>query len=541
MGTLKNIDNELNEMYNFDFFIRNFEVGKFIGQKEIGILSLESTIEGSGFDMQSAEFLAQGAIHEFGYNNYIYRGIEFEANYIDNLLHSTVNSIDENLNILSEAEIVLSDTSLYVDLFANIVNISPKALNFHNEPLKLMGEIRIESEGSSPDSIQVIFELTNAKLNYYRDTFPINMTLNLLSRNHIVDLKFTSDYIDLNFDGEITLTEIPGIMTNHFNKYICFADSTDCVIDSTAKFNLNIDFKKTNLLSAFVLPNINKLKVSQFNANYSAQEGQFQMTTEIPELIYDEIKIDTLRFSTDSDSAGLKYYLYIKNINDYYNIPNLTISGDIADNKVNTTLEIRDENDYREYFLNTETTLANDFIGFSLTDSIIILNEDEWMVPKDNQIVMQNDSLFFHDFSIESVYGYGYLSLNSIKGDNNQIITDISFRDFVIYFLSKVQINFLPEDDLVTINGNLNGAIKLIDFPNKLQFDSDISIMAFRANRLNRYCLLAHHLHLSDNHTDRNAMNLDSIDQYSCTYQMVFQHSVHNFRLQLNCSHFRTD
>ena len=167
----------------------------------------------------------------------------------------------------------------------------------------------------------------------------------------------------------------------------------------------------------------------------------------------------------------LNYSITIDDIqNPQMQLPFTLLSGKVANNQIDYTLQLKDNKDKERYFLagNVKTSQGNTLLHL---DKNVLLNYENWQIPENNQIVSTPKGLIISDFKLE--HEGRSISVQSQTPNANAPIA-LAFENFDIQTLSS-----MVEKDDWQMSGKINGTAVVKNIATQPLFTSDIKIDAF--------------------------------------------------------------
>src|SRR5690606_23761630 len=109
-----NIDDIDNASYVGNVIFDNFNVGRFLDKKDLGIVSLNINVDGKGFTEKNLNTAFDGTISKIRFQEYTYTKIKIDGSFV---------------NPIFKGKVIVNDPNLFMD-FDGIMNLSKKDIEY---------------------------------------------------------------------------------------------------------------------------------------------------------------------------------------------------------------------------------------------------------------------------------------------------------------------------------------------------------------------------------------------------------------------------
>lgn len=262
------------------------------------------------------------------------------------------------------------------------------------------------------------------------------------------------------FDEDTTDLEITGLLNAHSRSNMSFEkilDKLPSIInqaykqdqDTTSVWEAEVDIGEMPIVREVFLPELTRFSGLSGQIDYQSSKGQISAELDLPELVYSDFFIDSLKLSTGSDSTVISRTLDIKMLGyDTLTVSNFTVlsyeSEDQTDIRIQTQRNLNASPDYLINFRLKLDTVNNNISVFSLEDTLL-LNNDVWSITE-------------NQFYIEDSVSYGKVSI-SLSNQKLSFNKEKDLEEFTIDAENFELVNLLSitqADSLVsgTFSGN---------------------------------------------------------------------------------------
>lgn len=479
-----NIDDIDNAKYNGKIELIDFDLGKIMKDRNVGLLSLIADVDGRGFTKEKLNTSLIGHITKHQYNGYTYNNIDINGVFKNQHFNGDLITKDKNIKMTFKG---LADLSKSVNSFkfkANVDYANFNKLNlFKRDSISVLkGKIDIDLKGNSIDNIigNINFKdtsYTNQNDSYKFKNFDITSSFKDSVRTLTVNSK---DIINGKIKGKFKFAELPKLAKNSLGSIYAHYRPDSVSSGQFLKFN----FKIYDKIIGVFFPKVSLGKNTTIKGKINSDKEKFELTFKSPKVqAYDNL-IEKIRLQIDNKNPLYNTILSVKKINTkYYNVADVNL----VNVTINDTLFLRTDfiggkelkEKYNLSLYHTINQLNQSVIGFKKSD--IHLKNQKWLVNpnnnKENKVVFDSD---FKNFSFKK------LSLLSVNQELtfDGFIKDKKNKDLHLNFNNINLDKITPKIDSIKLEGIVNGKIDYNQNNGKTFPKINIKIADFIVNRL---------------------------------------------------------
>ncbi len=455
----------------------NFQLGKFIGNNQLGNIDFSGKVDGRGFTEKEVVIGIDGVIGKVDFNGYTYTNIIAHGDFQKNLFSGSASIHDENIEIDTlNGSINFSKSDPRVNLTADVKKLNLNKLGFTKDTFSLIGKFNLDFEGSNIDNFLGSARLSDAVLtangqNLSFDSLNVHSTI----FNNKKLLSLESNELEATINGNFKIAGLPDAFQLFLYKYY------PAYIKKPIGNPVNQDFTfliKTRDVSDYINlvdKNLSGLDNSIVIGNINVAQNTLNLQVDVPQFNFSNISFNNVHLSGIGTEDTLKLSGDIEDvvINDSLHSPgtkiNIVAANDISDVTINAsankTLSAAD----------LSARILTKKNGFKLTfnPSTFTINQKHWNIQKDGEIELNDKFLMAHDLRF-SQNGQEILvsTTPSEIGNSNDVI--VSMKNLVIEDITPF---FLTTPKL---NGLLGGDVRINDPFNKLEIEFNTKINQFR-------------------------------------------------------------
>ncbi len=479
-GSTEQITNPKQAAYDLTFTTDQFQLGQLLKDTSYGAITASFTARGKGFDMTTAEATITGAIQSAIYNKYRYRDLNINARLSQQRLQADAMIQDPNIDFTLTAYTDLSQQQLPLQLALTIDSIKTKELHLTTDAVLYRGNITADFPVLNPDSLVGNLLITQSLLVQNNQRLQLDTIAILAGANEQEKfMRLQSDFATLDLSGQFQLTQLPDVFTQAINKYYTISDSASQKQIDPYAFTLNA-MVKDKPITRSLLPGLQQLDNFQLHSIFSSESGiAAQATADNLHISGNQIKGLALDITTKDSALLLKGVTQKITSGAALAMDSTILTAALSNNKVDFDLTIKDAAAKNKYTIGGLVQQeANGDMSFTIKPDNLLLNYQEWKLPKDNHIAISSTGIHASNFNLEQ--SGQQLLLNSLSTAANAPL-EVKFTDFELSTLTAMVMS-----DTTIVGGQLNGEIVVIDITGNPSFTSDLLIhdLSYRKDTL---------------------------------------------------------
>ncbi len=460
------------EKYKADVDIRNFHVGKLIKNDTVGRVTLKARVNGTGLDPKTASAVVKGRVYKAEYNNYTFRDLVLDGNIQRGAFVAEAKMKDPNLtfDLTSNGDFGGKYPAVKLKLNVDIADL--EKLNLHAGPMKLRGTIDADLPTADPDFLNGEVSLHHIMFANKHGEFvldSIQVLATTTAGQNAISLR--SQFADADVVGKFQLTKVGQALMHSFSKYyntnlggVAVKPSAD------QQFDFNLKVKNSPLLLRMV-PDIKAMDSIMIAGGYNAAGDTIYVAGLIPKLTYGENTVSNAIINLDTQNEALVYSVIVDDIsNPGVQLPYTNVSGQIKDNVVSYTIQIKDLKDRERYLIAGVLQSADGKTIIELVPDNFKLNYEPWTLNPENQIKLGN-GIYANHFELSK--DGSSIRLQSQSESPNAPL-DVALTDFRIETIT----NIIQQDSLL-VGGRINGQAVLKNLQKTPTFTADLNIDDF--------------------------------------------------------------
>ncbi|MCA6486432.1 MAG: translocation/assembly module TamB domain-containing protein [Chitinophagaceae bacterium] len=465
-------------MYKGKLETVRFNVGRLLGDSNLGAVSFKGKIDGSSFSFNKLKTALTGEISALEYNGYTYTNIEVNGTLQRRYFNSELKINDPNIDLTSSMEIDFTGNLPRINAVGDLVHSDLQALHFTNRPLQVTGLLDLNFIGSNIDNFTGSAKFLNAALKDDRVKLQFD-SLNLQASNvdSIKLIHVSSNEFDGTVLGKFSILDLPsGILSFLANYYPAYIKPPKTV-PQNQQFSFVLNTR--NNFEPYVkllLPGSSGFNNVVVSGSVDTRMKKIRMDARVPYGTINGISFSGFDLFGNGNKDTLTALASINSIqlNDSIHLPN-------------TKLKITSHNDHSVVSLRTsaDITLNDADIQadvYTLTDGVkvkfrpssFVLNDKKWNIEKDGNFSIRNKEVFAQN--IRFIQGFQEISIQTDEKDGHTNNLAVQLNNVILGDLSSL---FFQDP---RIEGITSGNIYLNDFFQRFHADAQLTAEQFRLN-----------------------------------------------------------
>lgn len=405
--------------YKGNIGTRNLYIGRLFGMNEsAGAVTLQLDINGKGFDPDDLVLFLDGHIASAELGSYIYKNINFLAQYQEQNLNGQLGVEDQNLKLEITANAQFYQDAPLVDVLIDIdhANLTKLALLQRDSPVESLFSTSVHLTGRVETLDSFEGDLVFREIRYeeiplehevhptrhlvFTDSIFINSTRWSDNNQH---LRLRSGFADADIHGNIKLTALPRKLKESL-QYILPSGETiisydiDDSTEQSQDIQFAFQFKDTRVLSELFLPAFRLSENSWLNGTFRSSDHQFKFTAHADTLSVKNRSFLNLNLAGTHTENNYSLTVESKRFmfSDSLQFDQFSLQSGWKDQSLDVKLEWRGANgdDSGGGVIRGHADIYDkNHIVFSFLPSYAFIHGDIWRLNVDNKIILDTDRI----------------------------------------------------------------------------------------------------------------------------------------------------
>jgi hypothetical protein len=479
---IEDINNIDNAKYKGNIKLDKFNLGNFVNQNDLGIVSLDVDVDGKGFTEKYLDTKMSGKISQFTFNGYTYSNIEADGKFKKPIFDGKLNINDPNVMLDFKGKVDLSKAENVYDFNARIDYVNLKKLNFINEEVAVFrGDVSMKVKGNTINNLNGDVYISNASYQNKKDIYFFDsVTLNSYfdeSNERIISL-YSPNEIQGDISGKYDFNQLSKLIQNSLGSLYANYRPNKVSNGQYIKFN----FSKFNKLVEIFQPDVSLSEDAILSGSIKSDQNDFKLKFNSKSINAYNIGVDNVLIEIDNKNPLYNAYIQIDSIKTKsYKIRDFSLINVTANDTLKFRTEFKGGRLGKDYYnLNLYHTIdeqKNNIVG--INNSEMMFKDFLWNVNKEendkNKVVFNREltSFKFEDFQIS--HDNQKLTFNGLINGKNEKDLNLEFDNVD---LNKIT----PDIDKFIFQGLVNGDVNIKQFNGIYQPTSNLLIKQLEVN-----------------------------------------------------------
>ncbi len=458
-----------------------FNIGKFIGIPELGMINFKGDIAGSSFKLDQLKTKFDGVISSVEYNNYKYTNIVTNGTIQKKYFNGELKISDPNVAFTSNVEIDFSKELPLFNIVGDLSKLNLKDLNVVKEKLEIVGLLDVNFTGKNIDQFTGTAKLLNAIVKSERSEVRFD-SLNITSTyiDSIKTLHVGSNDFNSTITGKYNILDLPAsfqaFLYNYFPAYIKPLKEKP----KNQQFNFSINTQYFEPYVKLFDKGITGFNDASIKGSIDTKNNLLSTEAYIPYARYKNNAIVGLSLigKGNFDSLVVSTNINSVEIGDSLKFPNSIINVSSSNNHSVVAIKTKTLNKQNSAELFADVYTLEDGVRIKFRQSSFVLNEKEWRIEKLGELEFRKNQIIANNIA----FTQGFQEISIEQGEDSNGIKDntslnINLRNVILGDITSL---FIKNQRL---EGVASGTVKLTDIIKNLNANADINIEEFRLDK----------------------------------------------------------
>jgi len=472
--------------YKGDIKVKKLQLGQLLSNEDLGLITLDTRVDGRGFDIKTLNTSVEGDIVEAYYQDYKYEQVKVNGRFKNKQFDGQLAFADQNLEFDFDGLVNLNDSIPEYRFKLDLKKADFQALNFTKEEFKARAKVNANLKAESLETLDGSLDINDVTIAKSGQVYQLDsMALVAKSDAQKTDLKFNSSILNAEFKGNFVLTTLPEVLQNHFNRYFNLSDNTKIDTLKSQDFVFKVDFKDPGFFKNVLVPDLEEFVPGKVEGKYNSDEWLLDIDIVMDRLAYKGTEVDSLGMKVTSDRSSFSFNTKVATLTTAgYDFNNLLLSAKVEGEQVKTDFKILGDEGKDRYHLGGKLGYKEGSYVYQFLPGEFMLNYEKWRVDPANQISFHDYGFWVSDMNISQ--DGQQISLQSETTQEQDSLLNAEFDNFDLAFLGKFK-----ETEAYILGGILNGNFTS-DIPRgSLKADLSIKYFSYLGDTLGNIDLLA--------------------------------------------------
>jgi hypothetical protein len=461
----------------------NFKLGNLFNIKNVNEITFDGSVDGYfNRDDQSVAAAFDGEIVEVDFNQYNYQNIEIDGVLNNRMFDGLIAMNDPNLQFDFLGQINFNPDVPVFDFRVEMQKALPGKLNLSNNfpNSEVAFTMNANFSGDKLDNLSGTIQVENGVYKNRNGEFSLEgMELQSVTSGPVKYLSFTSDFFDVEINGNYHFQNIWNAFQKSMNRYIPAINYEELAGARENKFGYQLDVKNLNELTKVFAPDLTIETPFLLYGRLDSEQSVFELKGSIPGFNTDNLAVRNIFIGNSPQNGNYisKFRFGEILLKNGMKVNNVTVSSQITGNAIDNLIEWGNPDEM--HYSGTIKTHA-DFIRIEGSNfphveiegfpTHIYIADSLWQISPftvsvDSTLIKMNNFNFFNENQFITIDG-------TLSEQPSEELT-VNFENIDLSHLSTYLNRKLP------LEGTLNGTASIRDFYGKRLLFSDLTIDGF--------------------------------------------------------------
>ncbi|MGZ4087876.1 MAG: translocation/assembly module TamB domain-containing protein, partial [Bacteroidia bacterium] len=443
------------QLFSGDISADKFNVGKLLGNPQLGPLTLRATVGGKGLAPETMTANVSLTVKEALLRGYNYHDLTANVTYDSKVISGAVKLQDEFVRFDLKGFIDLNPGKEHLKLDLDLKGADLQKLKLNKEDLRIALKATADLNGKDINTLNGHAGITGLIVTHNGKTFLLDSlfaaAVNKTGKN---EFSMKSAVLTLNYSGDVEPGKLIAELKSHINSYFPISKEINSSLSPAGHFEFELELNDHPILSDVFLPELKEFSGMHAKGSFSGADRQLKVNAGLRHVIYGGIAVKDLTLDVSSDASALTYSLAVAKLsNAEVKIDHFAFLGRLADQKAALEISSIDSAGRKKLLVKPLVMKEDDNYKLSLDPSQFYLMNKQWQIAADNYVLFGKEGLLIHDLAFSR--SQSRIGVNSPANKFKDDI-DISIKDFSMEDLSGI-----IERDTSFVRGIINGDMKL--------------------------------------------------------------------------------
>ena len=442
--------------FSADIEIKEYKLNELLRNDKFGSLSFKLTTEGSGDDINHLDVDLDANLIHFSYSDYPIDDLVLSAKIEDGEGNLTSVYKDKNLDFDLNSFVVFDSISPQANLHFNLKGANLQKLGLLDRDIRTAFVFDADFDGNR-ENYDIIATIGDGVFVHDDRTYLLG---DVLATAHVepdtTSIWFDNKIARLQLESNATPERFATSVKEHILGYFSRRRPKIFKDVNPVKMYVKGAINEDPLLNRILLMKVEKLDTVKIDVDYDEAHRRLIADVSAPLINYDGNELRNLKFNMDAVQEDFDFDLGFDKVSaGPFNLPKTKIEG----KQINKDLHLNFNATHKdEIFVSLPWIISGtaEELKLHVPAEDIILNGEKWNTPIDNEVVLSNQKLTFHNFEFtKGNEAVRYLN-DLIDTDKDQVA--IAFENFN---LNEI-LNYLnPEEEIA--KGDLKGSLAMVN------------------------------------------------------------------------------
>lgn len=468
--------------YSGKIHTTGFNIGRLLGQSQLGLVGFNGKIQGSGFDPKTINADINGTVTRFDYGGYAYSNITIKGKLAKQQFDGDIVASDPNLDANVSGIIDFGSSKPRFDLVADIRTVKFKNLKMSSDDYEITGKMNLKFTGNTVDNFDGeahLSELTfvkNGETIFFNQLDIVSTTVNGVKQINVANNQF-----DASVTGQFNYAGLANSVTFFLNRYFPSRFDAPRNIARNQDFDFKVTTRDIQPYLALINKDIKGFNNSEVTGSVNTNDNSLTINAKVPEGGFGTYNATDLAVTGTgtSDSLKLNVTAGVLRITDSIQFVNTEIAINTGNDQSQVKITSTGEGSLLSAVdISGMVTTYDDGIMANFNPSSFTVNGRKWVLEQNGELILRKDVISAQNMRF--THGSQEIALRSEPDDEaghyNLIanLKDFQLGDFAPLFIPNNKIQGRLTGEIIVRDPMRNMVVDTRNLTaNDLWFDND--------------------------------------------------------------------
>ena len=382
-------------VYSGNISTDNFRLGEFLGNKDIGSISMTGVVKGHGFGEKSRNATVNGKINYVDYNNYRYNNVEINGKLDKKLFDGVASINDPEAALTLNGVIDFNNKKPVFNFLADVQKANLKKLNLSKDDLAFNGKFNLNFTGNNIDNFIGLAKVTDA--NITKDGIRLPFDSLVLTSNYnegIKTLGVRSNEFDADIEGEFDIADLPNAFQLLLNRYYPAYIKPPKRSPKNESFGFDITTRYIDEYIKLVDTTLSGFNDSHITGNLNLLANELNLNADVPQFKFRQYNFDDIKIAAAGRSDSLTLFGKAANIriNDSLSIPLAIFNIKARNDSSKVGIYTGASQTVDKASINAMVLTYNDGVKIEFDPSEFVVNGKTWNIDENGELQFRKNS-----------------------------------------------------------------------------------------------------------------------------------------------------
>ncbi len=440
-----------------------FRLGDFLGDDNIGVVAVNGSVKGRGFDEQHRNTEVDGKIEFVDYKGYRYNNVTLNGS-LDKKKFQGIASIND-----PEAKMTLNgliDFNSKVPTFnflATVEKANLKKLNLTKDDFSFTGKFNLDFTGDNIDNFLGYANITDAVVTRNGSPLPFDSLLVSSSyANNVKTINARSNEFEATVSGNFNIRDLPDAFKLFLNKYYPAYIKPPKKLPGDESLTFDITTLYVDDFVKLLDSSLAGFNNSHIYGNLNTKENDLNLVAEIPQFKYDRYNFDDVKLTAKGNSDSLSVSGGATNIkvSDSLNVPLALFRISARNDSSKVRIYTGANQAINQANINAQVLTYNNGVKIEFDPSTFVVNSKTWNIEENGELEFRRNIPASGQLILrESGQEVRMRTRPSETGDWNDLVVElkkVNVGDFSPFFMPKNRLEGLVSGNVLVEDPSKN-------------------------------------------------------------------------------------